>query len=205
MKKTMISIIVIFIMILGMSNINAQVKTRPGQPFTDTRDGTVYQTVKIGTQTWMAQNLAFNGRAYKEDKNYNSKYGCLYNWDQTRHICPSGWHLPTDGEWTTLTDYLGGEDVAGKKLKSTSDWKVQKGSVGTNSSGFNAKGGGTFRMQTESSPYGGMNMSGRWWTATPSSNGEIWIRYIMWNKKSVKRITWSKSQNFFSVRCIKND
>ena len=111
--------------------------------FTDARDGKVYKTITIGTQTWMAENLAYlpsvshsftssfdfpvyyvygydgnSVSAAKASANYIT-YGVLYNWEAAKIACPSGWHLPTDAEWTILENYLG--TTAGDKLKETGD------------------------------------------------------------------------------------
>ena len=118
--------------------------------FTDNRDGNVYSFVTIGDQVWMSENLkylpsvvdratysntdpyyyvyGYNGTdvpAAKATDNYKT-YGVLYNWPAAIDACPSGWHLPSDAEWTQLTNYLGGEGGAGAKLKATGT--VQEGS-----------------------------------------------------------------------------
>ena len=127
-------------------------------------DGNVYKTVTIGTQTWMAENLMaerYNDGTwmpfvtnktvwdtlttsgycwYGNDKlKWAAIYGALYNWYtvNTGNLCPTGWHVPTDTEWTTLTDYLGGESVASPKLKETNTihWN---GPVDSNETGFSA-------------------------------------------------------------------
>jgi uncharacterized protein (TIGR02145 family) len=111
------------------------------------QQGNVYKTIVIGTQEWMAENLKTsiyrNGEAianvtdgnqwsglttgawcyYENNSQYDCPYGKLYNWfavSDSRKVCPTGWHVPTQGEWTTLTNYLGGESIAGGKMKSTS-------------------------------------------------------------------------------------
>ena len=128
------------------------------------QQGNVYKTIVIGTQEWMAENLKTtvyrNGNAidniidntqwiglttgawasYNNDSQYDCPYGKLYNWfavADPRHVCPTGWHEPTDAEWTTLTDYLGGEEVAGGKMKSagTQYW-IGPNTDATNESGF---------------------------------------------------------------------
>jgi len=109
--------------------------------FVDSRDGKTYKTVKIGTQTWMAENLNYSASGSKYYKNYaeNSDiYGRLYNWSQALEACPVGWHLPSDAEWKVLVKYVGKK--AGKKLKSTSGWKggwIKNGN-GTDEYGFSA-------------------------------------------------------------------
>ncbi len=89
--------------------------------FTDSRDGQTYNTDKIGGQVWMAENLAYkpndgNYWAYDNDDANVAVYGYLYDWETAMNACPEGWHLPSETEWSKLTNYLG-EDVAGDKLK----------------------------------------------------------------------------------------
>ncbi|MDD3741580.1 MAG: FISUMP domain-containing protein [Bacteroidales bacterium] len=88
--------------------------------YTDSRDGKVYKTVKIGSQTWMAENLAYKVDsgcwAYNNDLNNVEIYGYLYDFEAAKKACPTGWHLPSNDEWTTLEDYLGGGNIAGEKL-----------------------------------------------------------------------------------------
>lgn len=133
-------------------------------------DNNNYNTVKIGNQIWMLENLKTtkysNGNTianisdstlwgtqtlgafcwYKNDKDkYKGTYGALYNWYavKTGKLCPSGWHVPTDAEWLTLGDYLGGEEVSGGKLKEvgTIHWRNPNNGA-TNESGFTALPGG---------------------------------------------------------------
>ena len=127
-------------------------------------DGNVYNTVTIGTQVWMKENLkvthynngdeipniednaAWTGLSngaycnYQNDNDFVDTYGRLYNWfavDDGREICPTGWHIATDAEWTILSDYLGGRHIAGGKLKEagTTHW-ASPNTGATNSSGF---------------------------------------------------------------------
>jgi uncharacterized protein (TIGR02145 family) len=130
--------------------------------FTDTRDGQTYKTVKIGKQTWMAENLNYwmeEGRSwcYKYDTSYCSKYGRLYAWNVTMTVaCPSGYHLPSRKEWDNLVKAVGGKrritnmdfiywEGAGKKLKSKKDWdndRIGKNGNGSDGYGFSALPGG---------------------------------------------------------------
>ncbi len=91
----------------------------------DDRDGATYRTVKIGSQTWIAENANYeaNGsHCYRDSASYCDKFGRLYIWTAAKKACPSGWHLPTDADFQTLIEFVGGSPIAAKKLKSTSGW-----------------------------------------------------------------------------------
>ena len=173
--------------------------------FTDKRDGKVYKIVKIGSQTWFAENLNYAAEesVCYEDKDANcATYGRLYDWETALKACPAGTHLPTDDEWKTLTDYIGGYGTAGKKLKSTSGWdyKGESGN-GTNEYGFSALPGGTgyslgrFR-------YAGYGCF--WWSATELTAYYTWYRYTVYDTETVYRNFGNKSK-LYSVRCVQDD
>lgn len=172
----------------------------------DGRDGKTYKTVSIGTQVWMAENLAYKASsgcwAYDNNSSNVSKYGYLYNWETAKKVCPSGWHLPSDAEWTKLSDNLGGENVAGKKLKSASGWKLYEGkNYGNNESGFNALPGGC-RYDSDGS-FDDAGTDGLWWSSTPNESEYAWIRSLdYYDGKVYRRKDYRKTS--FSVRCAKD-
>jgi len=120
----------------AMAEIEVPKATEQLSSFTDSRDGKKYKYVKIGKQTWMAQNLDYHGndgyfglcygdepqKKIKKPENCQ-KYGWLYDWNEAMKACPKGWHLPSVKEWQTLVDFAGGKEVAGKKLKAKSGWE----------------------------------------------------------------------------------
>lgn len=202
-----------------------------GSSFTDARDGNVYQTVTIGNQVWMAENLRYlpsvvgpdvnsitvpyyyvygyygsNVSAAKATSNY-STYGVLYNWIAAINACPAGWHLPTDAEWTELTTYLGGESVAGGKLKATGFLEAGTGlwydpnTGATNETDFSALPGGhrsfiSFGFQYE-------NGGGFWWSATENSSDDAMYREMEYIYPRVTRFFFNKAEGY-SVRCVKD-
>jgi len=184
-------------------------------------DGNTYQTVMIGTQEWMAENLKVthyrngdaipnitdNGQwantysgaccAYENSSSNANAYGLLYNFyavADTRNLCPTGWHVPTDAEWTTLIDYLGGENEAGAKLKAIVLWRSNY--PGTdNSSGFNAFPGG--RRSSDGS-FSQKEEIGSWWSFSNALE-----RNINYNDSKVRRSTYFKEVGI-SIRCVKD-
>ncbi len=196
--------------------------------FTDTRDGKVYKTVVIGTQTWMAENLNVstfrNGDTIPEVKNdeewlkagenkqpawcYNindkSKgmiYGKLYNWyavNDLRGLAPEGWNVPTDEEWTLLTDYLGGEEVAGTKMKSSNGW-IENRNV-TNESGFSGLPGGS---RDPDGAFFGVGYGGSWWSSTEIGTFNARSLDLGYDDGNVYRSFGTKHYGF-SVRCLKD-
>ena len=168
--------------------------------FKDSHDGKTYRTVKVGTAVWMAENLNFaaKGSVCYENKDANCvKYGRLYDWDTALKACPAGYHLPSDDEWTALVNYAGGEEKAGKMLKSSKGWKS---AVGINYYGFSALPGGY--GYADGSFYNAGN-NGDWWSATGDDANGAWIRGMYYNDGSVGRGNGSKS-SLFSVRCVKD-
>ncbi|MFA4907162.1 MAG: FISUMP domain-containing protein [archaeon] len=189
-------------------------------------DGNTYQTVKIGNQWWMAENLKVthyrNGEAipnvtdntawtgltsgaycdYDNNATNADTYGRLYNWyavDDSRNIAPTGWHVPTDAEWQTLVDYLGGDAVAGGKMKEmgTTHW-YSPNTGATNESGFSALPGG---CRGDSGTDYDVGHHGTWWSATERDSDSAWYRSLSYNNSDVYRYYY-REQNGFSVRCV---
>lgn len=190
-------------------------------------DGNVYNTVTIGTQVWMAENLkttkyndgtsipnvtdntAWKNLAtpgycwYNNLATYKDTYGALYNWFavNTGKLAPTGWHVATDAEWTTLTTFLGGESVAGGKLKETgtTHWQINTGA--TNSSGFTALPGG---IRYSGGLFVGVGYNGNWWSSTDYGAGDYaWIRYLYNDSAYVMRGYFYKLDGY-SVRCVRD-
>lgn len=176
-----------------------------GSTFTDPRDGKVYKTVVIGAQEWMAENLAYaptsgNYWAYSNMNRLLETYGYLYDWQTAKNVCPAGWHLPSDEEWTELTDYLG-ESVAGGKLKETGTkhWALFNYGA-TNETGFTALPGG-IRLPGDS--FVSLTIGGFWWSATEDDIDEAWCRAIYNNDRYVSIARPLKVYGL-SVRCLKD-
>ena len=186
------------------------------------------QSVTIGTQTWTTKNLDVstfrNGDAipeaktdeewqaagdnnqpawcyYENDVVNGTKYGKLYNWyavKDARGLAPSGWHVPTDEEWTVLFTFLGGENVAGEKMKSSSGWN--DAGNGNNSSGFSGLPGG---CRYYSGSFGLVGVIGGWWNASGSSDASAWSRVLSFYSSNLLRC-YTDEDYGFSVRCVKD-
>ena len=192
-------------------------------------DGNSYKTIRIGDQVWMAENLKVthyrngdeiptgldnaswssttNGAyaVYDDNESNADTYGYLYNWfavDDSRNIAPEGWHVPTDDEWQTLVDYLGGSSVAGGKLKEegTTHWNSPNTDA-TNVSGFTALPGG-YRDNTYGN-YFSMGILGYFWSSTEGNSYYAWTRLLYYYSSDVPR-DYTPKQLGFSVRCIRD-
>jgi uncharacterized protein (TIGR02145 family) len=174
---------------------------------TDSRDGKKYGTVAIGKQVWMAENLNYNANGsncYGNQESNCQRYGRLYNWNAARSACPNGWHLPSDAEWTMLTDFVGGSKVAGTKLKAKSGWNEygwfsKKSGNGTDDYDFSALPGGG----SSSGYFGSVGYRSYWWSSTEDYAADAWNRCIYYDRASVYRGGNDKS-DFFSVRCVQD-
>jgi uncharacterized protein (TIGR02145 family) len=179
-------------------------------------DGNCYKTIQIGDQTWMAENLKVTH--YRDGTNsevvwynndpstYKDTYGALYTWYtvSSDKICPTEWHVPSKSEWITLTTFLGGESVAGGKLKETGTIHWTSPNTGANNeTGFTALPGG---ISTE----GGFRDAGNygyWWSRTPLSTGIV--PYFASNQtlaydQSTFHSSGELNARWISIRCIKD-
>jgi uncharacterized protein (TIGR02145 family) len=193
-------------------------------------DNNTYNTVLIGTQCWTVQNLKTTKYAdnsiitnittpnntwesatygawshYDNSSSNNATYGKLYNWyavEDSRNICPVGWHVPSNSEWTTLTNYLGGIAVAGGKMKTTGTSHWNNPNTGaTNSSGFTGYPGG---YRASDGNFGTMRQHGYWWSATGSSATQAYFWRLDDDKPDILNGTNLPKTFGISVRCIKD-
>jgi len=192
-------------------------------------DGNVYNTVIIGTQAWMTENLkvthyrdttaipeVIDSVAWKTSSsgaycNYNNDiingniYGKLYNWfavNSTHNLAPAGWHVATDADWTVLSDYLGGSAIAGGILKEsgTSHWNSPN-SGATNNKNFGALPGG-FRHGLYGT-FSNIKDDGEWWSATSASTTQAFYRSMDHTSSILSRYSYLKTSGY-SVRCVKD-
>jgi uncharacterized protein (TIGR02145 family) len=172
--------------------------------FTDSRDNKTYKTVKISTQTWMAENLAYKANsgcwAYEDNTNNVDKYGYLYDWETAKSICPKGWHLPSDEEWTTLTDFLGGANLVADAMKATTGWTESLLFVPTNESGFTAVPAGS---RDKEGKFGLQGSSAFFWSSTAAS-GEFATARALYYINGVVNHSNRYRICGHSVRCIKD-
>ncbi|MEI6752521.1 MAG: fibrobacter succinogenes major paralogous domain-containing protein [Paludibacter sp.] len=208
-------------------NTNSKITFNPNLTYgsmTDI-DGNVYKTIKIGTQIWMAENLKTtkykDGTSillvtdntawgdpstpaycwYNNDAStYKATYGALYNWSavSTGKLAPTGWHVPTNAEWTTLTMYLNGDD--GGKLKETGTLNWTSPNTGaTNETGFSALPGGS-RVWTGT--FNGLGTDGNWWSSS-INQGYVGLWYMTNDDSKVGTLGY-KGRSGHSVRCVKD-
>jgi uncharacterized protein (TIGR02145 family) len=173
---------------------------------TDSRDGKKYRAVKIGNQTWMAENLNYqtsSGSWCYENNNSNcSKYGRFYDWNTAKSACPAGWHLPTRQEWGELAVAAGGTGtngtggLAGKNLKATTGWSSNGN--GTDIYGFSALPGG---YRYSDGGFYNAGYGGYWWTATEIGSSDACSRSMYYYYDDVYEYSNSKGYGF-SVRCL---
>lgn len=197
------------------------------------QDGNTYATIEMGTQEWMAENLRTttyaNGESiqnvtdagqwsnltsgawvhYNNDSQHEIPYGKLYNWyavADPRNICPTGWHVPTDPEWTLLTDYLGGLEVAGGKMKTTGTIEAATGlwhapnNAAINNSGFTGAPGG---YRDFYGTFNSISQDGNWWSSSEYDNGRARSRNLNSTNSGVVWYIVYKEAGF-SVRCLRD-
>ncbi len=204
-----------------------------GYAFVDSRDMQSYETVQIGLQCWMAENLntgemiigsivnnqlnnqTNNGNiekfCYDDDLANCNIYGGLYQWDEmmqyittegSQGICPTGWHIPSDAEWTELTDYLGGLSIAGGEMKEvgTTHWNSPNTDA-TNNSGFTALPAGARSYSSE--PFVNLGYKNYLWTSSELDPMMAWLRWLRNTNGQVYRSASDMNKREgYSVRCI---
>ena len=206
-------------------NPNGDERSCSGMPHVTDIDGNIYNTVQIGGQCWMRENLrttkyADGSSITLSNSNNNTAYGLLYNWSDVMHgasssdatpsgvqgICPDGWHVPSDAEWTQLTDYVssqsdyvcnGDNTYIAKALASTTGWtsssntcSVGKDASSNNATGFNARAAGSY--------------STSFWCSTDVDGDDAWYREIYYSSAIVSHTSYRKTDRR-SIRCLRND
>jgi uncharacterized protein (TIGR02145 family) len=182
------------------------------EEFTDERDGKAYKRVKIGKQTWMAENLKYeapNTKCYDDDPGNCEIFGRMYDWETAKTICPSGWHLPDDGEFNALADFVeivsGCINCVGIALKANSTlWISNKG---FDEFGFTALPGGFYRGYD--SGFSQKNWTAGFWSATEGyMSGSAHFRYFTSNNASRNNILnldgFYTDRAFANVRCVED-
>jgi len=203
-------------------------------------DGNIYPVVEIGDQCWTKENLKtakyadgsvipnvtprlewmdLTTGAWCNNENSagnDALYGKLYNWytvSDPRNVCPAGWHVPTDAEWTILTDFLGGESVAGGKMKTTTGWEAPIPGA-TNESGFSGLpgdsryGDGVRFLRSrgrhdDGGTFGTVGSYGFWWSSSEYDTNDAWYRYLVYGYGGAGRDSLNKRDGF-SVRCLRD-
>ena len=214
----------LFICVLLISCSADPTSTTETETVTDI-DGNIYQTIKIGNQLWMAenlkvthyqngdsiphissssvwQNLESGGRcSYNNEVDSVQRSGLLYNWyavADNRNMAPAGWHMPSDAEWQTLVDFLGGGSVAGLKTKTTSGWNDDGN--GSNSSGFSALPVG---FRTGSGSYSDHGFSARFWSSTASDSIRGWHLRLSYDSNALELRSGGRKGGY-AVRCVRD-
>ena len=210
------------------SKVSVPVEVTTGT-MTDSRDGQMYKTVTIGTQTWMAENLNYemdSSFCYNDSAKYCAKYGRLYTWaaamdsvgtwsangkgcgfEKTcsptypvRGICPDGWHLPTKAEFETLFTAVGGQSTAGKMLKSTTGWAAYSGITNEDAFAFSALPAG-YRYYYGYYYFEGSNAY--FWSSTESNRSYAYSVCLYYNNDNAYLGNGGKGYGF-SVRCLQD-
>lgn len=228
MKKVglLLSVVIMAAMVMtscGDSSKKTSTNTNRGNTEKDT-----IQKIAIGEQVWMVENLNVdkfrNGDpipevkteeewkkagdektpawSYYDNNPENGKsYGKLYNWyavNDPRGLAPEGWRVPSDRDWSALTDLLGGESVAGTKIKSVDMWKESEG--GTNESGFIGLPAG---CRNSFAAFSQMGEYAYWWTSTENGTN-AWYRFLEPSNGYIGRSGFGSMGNGYSVRCVRD-
>lgn len=196
----------------GAESPAIEVETEAGS-FVDERDGRTYRTVRIGDQVWMAENLDYGrmvpgyrdelavGEKWCYDNNEALGYGGLYTQETALASCPKGWHVPTDDEWRTLTQTLGGGALASLRLRSKTDWLH---GCGNDVCGFSALPAGQRRVYDDRTVFSDAGLGAYFWLADARKQPDI----IRFNSVSVKpecaETDGLKRKSGCSVRCVKD-
>ncbi|MDR2593350.1 MAG: fibrobacter succinogenes major paralogous domain-containing protein [Fibromonadaceae bacterium] len=191
-KKGCIGCLVVFIVlgIIGgiMENIEGKGKDYKQQE----ENKKTYKTVKIGEQTWIAENLNIDmlgSKCYDNKPDNCDKYGRLYDWETAMKVCPKGYHLPSDAEWTQLTNFVGDFETAGKYLKSKSGWNEDGN--GEDTYGFSAL-------------PSGIDTDGYWYSSTENGKTGANVYKIFHVVTRTVIAKGSSKKALFSVRCVKD-
>jgi uncharacterized protein (TIGR02145 family) len=167
-------------------------------------------------QTWSSSTTGAR-TIYAHSQTNLATYGYLYNWYAAKgiattgsisykNLCPTGWHVPTGAEWNKLSTFLGGDNVAGGKMKSVTGWNAPNTGA-TNESGFTGLPGG-YRINVSSSGSGAFNDLGTvgvWWSSTDYNNPSYdWLLDLYYSSGSVRSEYYGKEASGFSVRCLRD-
>jgi uncharacterized protein (TIGR02145 family) len=221
-----LAILGVFLMLTTSCKKKDDNNTPPTTEIVTDIDGNVYHSITIGTQVWMVENLKTtkyrNGDPipnvtedtwgnlttgaycnYNNNANNSTTYGRLYNWfavNDSRNIAPTGWHVPNDAEWATLTNYLVGNGVAGGKLKEKGTTHWQSPNIGaTNESNFTALPGG-YRLE------GGfvyIGKAGCWWSTTVYNTPDACYQNLWYDSEGLGFGNYSLVAGY-SVRCLRD-
>lgn len=191
---------------------------------TDARDGNVYKTVCVNGREWMAENLRYNAQGsvvYNHDPAMAAKYGRLYSWPQLMNgqapsdavpsgvqgICPKGWHIPSAAEFDAVITALGGLDVAGGKMKATTDWQTP--GYGSNQSGLNVLPGGDYNPGVNFGFGETLGRTAHFRSSSAMSNGAVWTYSFDDTRVSIRKTNYSPNSSygdpwFYGCRCAKD-
>ncbi len=224
MKKSTLILSAVIMAAMAMISCNST-----AQKGTTTTSINSINTVTIGQQVWMVENLnvatfrngdsipeAKTKEAWKEAGNNNqpawsyydnkpengASYGKLYNWyavTDPRGLAPEGWKIPSNVDWSNLTEFLGGESLAGDKIKSSKEWTASEGQGGTNESGFTGLPCGNRNSFANFSNFGDYAY---WWSATEHGISDAWYRFLEHTNGYVGKSGFGTKKCGYSVRCL---